>query len=602
MKNFSGVHFDESAKRRWRRIFKRRRRKAIQLGQQADEKIENLLIRRLERLVSVKRFIAIWVSLFVILIFAAAIQFRGLSAYYQELRPVAGGIYNEGTIGRFSNANPIYTTGLTDLAVSRLVFSGLLKYDDDNNLIGDLAEKWELNAAQNRYTVHLKRDIKWHDGQKFNADDVIFTYKTIQNSEAQSPFFTTWRGIKVTKQNDHTVLFDLPNTLSSFPHALTNGIVPAHVLERIPPSQLRSAEFNSKPVGTGPFEWRFVSVSGSTIENRQQRINLSAYKHYWAGKPKLDSISIVTFNNETQVIDAFRKKQLNAIGGLNAIPADFFQDENIQVHATPLTGAVMAFFNNSQPKLASVNVRKALVSGTDTKRVGSILPYAVKMIDSPLLPSHLGYDPAITQLPYDLNLANQLLDAEGWVRGADGIRAKDGQALTFRLRSQSTQEYIRVAQFLQKQWQTLGVRVIPDYLSSEDLQRDAVSGHDYDILLYGVSIGADPDVFAYWHSSQANVTSSGHLNLSEFKSALADQSLEAARTRSDPAIRISKYKGFLSVWQQNAPALALYQPNFLYVTNGPVFGYERKSYNSGADRFYNVHNWMVRQERQTVKK
>lgn len=602
MKDFLGAPFDKSAKRRWRRIFKRRRREAIQLGQQADEKIENLLIRRFERLVSVKRFIATWVSLFVILIFAAAIQFRGLSAYYQELRPVAGGIYNEGTVGSFSNANPIYTTGLTDLAVSRLVFSGLLKYDDDNNLMGDLAEKWELNAAQTRYTVYLKQNIKWHDGRKFNADDVIFTYKTIQNSEAQSPFFTTWRGIAVTKKDDYTVFFDLPNTLSSFPHALTNGIVPSHVLKEVPPSQLRSAEFNSKPIGTGPFEWRFVSVSGSSIDNRQQRINLSANKHYWEGKPKLDSISIITFNDEGQVIEAFKKKQLNAVSGLSAVPTEFFHDDNIHIHATPLTGAVMAFFNNSQPKLASVNVRKALVSGTDVKRIGSILPYAVKKVDSPLLSSHIGYDPGITQLPYDLNLANQLLDADGWIMGADGVRTKGGQALTLRLRSQNTQEYIRVAQFLQKQWQKLGIRVVPDYLSSDDLQRDVISGHDYDILLYGVSIGADPDVFAYWHSSQASITSSGQLNLSEFKSTLADQSLEAARTRSDPTLRISKYKAFLSVWQQNAPALALYQPNFLYVTNGPVFSYERKSYNSGADRFYNVHNWMVRQERQTIKK
>lgn len=601
MKKIFGVLFDETAKRRWRRLFRRRKREAIQLGQQADEKIESLLIRRFDRLVSVRRFIFMWVSFFIILIFAGVVQLRGLSAHYQELRPVPGGIYNEGRIGSFTNANPIYTTGLTDLAVSRLVFSGLLKYDDTNNLIGDLAERYELNPAQTRYTVYLKKNIQWHDGPKFNADDVVFTYKTIQNSEAQSPFYTTWRGITVTKQDDYTVHFDLPNTLSSFPHSLTNGIVPSHLLSSTPPSQLRSSPFNSRPVGTGPFEWRFVSVSGSTAESRQQRINLSSFKKYWEGKPKLDSISIVTFNSESLLIDAFKKKQLNAISGIDSVPEEFKDDENIKVHTTPLTGAVMAFFNNSQPILSSANVRRALVSGIDAKRVASVLPYPVKKVDSPLLTSHLGYDATVTQMGYDVNLANQLLDSEGWVKGPDGVRSKDGKALNLHLRSQETQEYTKVAQFLQKEWAKAGVKVTVHYHSNEDLQRTFIAGHDYDILLYGVSIGVDPDVFAYWHSSQASISSSGHLNLSEYKSTIADQSLEAARTRSDSALRVPKYKSFLTAWRQDAPALALYQPNFLYITNGPVFGYERESYNTGADRFYNVHNWMVRQERQTVK-
>lgn len=601
MKQILGVIFDKSAKRSIRRVFKRRKRDAIQFGQQADEKIESLLIRRFDRLVSVRRFIVVWVLLFVVLIGAAVIQLRGLSAYYQELKPVAGGIYNEGTLGNFTNANPIYTTGLTDLAVSRLVFSGLLKYDDNNNLSGDLAEKWDLNAAQTRYTVYLKRNIEWHDGQKFSADDVLFTYKTIQNSEAQSPFYTTWRGINITKQDDYTVNFDLPNTLSSFPHSLTNGIVPAHLLEKIPSSQLRSAAFNSKPVGTGPFEWRFVSVSGTSIESRQQRINLGAFTKYWQGQPKLDSVSVITFNDETELINAFKKKQLNAISGLNSAPAEFISDDNIRIHATPLSGAVMAFFNNSQPILSNPNIRRALVHGIDGKRVGAVLPYSVKKVDSPLLASHLGYDPSVVQLPYDINAANKFLDTDGWVRGPDGIRSKGGQILNLHLRSQNTQEYTKVAQFLQKEWVKLGVKITVNYHSNEDLQRTFIAGHDYDILLYGISIGVDPDVFAYWHSSQASISSSGHLNLSEYKSVLADQALEAARTRSDPALRISKYKGFLTAWRQDAPALALYQPNFLYLSNGPVFGYDRDSYNTGADRFYNVHNWMVRQERQTIQ-
>lgn len=600
MKDLFGTVFDETAKKRWRRIFKNRQKDAVSLGQHADEKIENLLIRRFDRLASVKRFVFLWVALFVLLIICGVAQYRGLSAHYQELRPAAGGVYNEGVVGTFTNGNPIYASGLTDLAVSRLVFSGLFKYDNNNNLVGDLAEKWELDAAQTSYKVTLKQNIRWHDGRVFDADDVVFTYRTIQNSEAQSPFYTTWRGIKVVKTDNHNVTFTLPNSLGAFPHSLTNGIIPAHILSDIPASEMRSAAFNSSPVGTGPFMWRSVTVSGNSPDERQQRISLVSYKKYWAGKPKLDSFSLVTFTSEAKLIEAFRSKQLNAMSGLTNIPQELRSDQTLNVKATPLTGAVMAFFNTSRPALASANVRKALVSSIDSRKVQSVLPYPVKKVDSPLLKGQLGYDESLAQAGYDFETAGKLLDQDGWVKTASGERAKDGVPLSVNLRSQNTQEYIKVAQLLQKEWGKLGVKVTPAYIASEDLQRNVISGHDYDILLYGISIGVDPDVFVYWHSSQA-ATSSAQLNLSEYRSAIADQALEGARTRADNELRAAKYKAFLAAWRQDSPALALYQPNFLYVTNGSVFGLDRKAYNAGADRFFNVHEWMVRQERQTVR-
>jgi ABC-type transport system substrate-binding protein len=86
--------------------------------------------------------------------------------------------------------------------------------------------------------------------------------------------------------------------------------------------------------------------------------------------------------------------------------------------------------------------------------------------------------------------------------------------------------------------------------------------------LYGISLGVDPDVFAYWDSSQASISSQGHLNLSEYKSKAADQALESARTRADAQLRVTKYKAFLTAWTNDAPALALYQPNMLYISGG----------------------------------
>jgi len=595
------VGINDATKRRFKRKLRRRRQDAIESVAQADQQIEKLLIRRFDKLVSVRRFTLLWLSLFVVLFFCTFFQIRALSPYYQTLQPIPGGLYNEGLIGSFTNANPMYATGAADTAVSHLVFSGLFKYDDTNQLVGDLASDYSLSANQLHYTVNLKHNITWQDGRPFSADDVLFTYRTIQNIEAQSPLYSSWQGITLTKSDNYTVNFSLPNPLSSFPYSLTNGIVPAHLLSKIPAEQLRSAAFNISPVGTGPFAWKFIEVSGTDPENRQQRISLSPFNHYWAGRPRLDGFSIITYSDDQHVIDAFEKKQLNAVSGLETEPEELLNDKTVQVYNTPLTTAVMAFFNNSRPILADANVRKALVGGVDRKQLVSLLGVPTRLVDGPLLKGQLGYDPSIAELPYSPDSANQMLDQAGWVRGANGQRYKDGQLLTLGLSSQDTASYTTVAQFLQQQWAKLGVRVVPDYRPSDEVQASVIGSHSYDILLYGINIGVDPDVFAYWDSSQASLTSQGHLNLSEYKSSAADQAIEAGRTRSDPAIRAVKYKAFSTTWVHDAPALALYQPNYLYITRGPVFNYERTADNSSIDRFYNVDNWEIRQQRQTLK-
>jgi peptide/nickel transport system substrate-binding protein len=591
---------DDQPKKRSRGRFHRQRKSAVALGQQADQKIERLLIRRFDRLISVRRFVLLWVMLFVALIFAGVYQYRNLSPYYQTLKPVSGGLFTEGLIGNFTNANPLYASGAADTAVSRLVFSGLFKYDVNNHLIGDLAKNYTLNENQTSYSVHLKPHLKWHDGKPFTADDVVFTYKTIQDISAQSPLFSSWQSINVIKKDALTVDFDLPNALSAFPNSLINGIIPYHLLKDTPAEQLRSAQFNTAPVGTGPFEWKFIEVTGGKSDTRQQRVSLSAFKDYQAGRPKLDGFNLITFSDEQHMLQAFEAKQIGAMSGLETVPEKIADDKSLEVYLTPLTTAVMAFFNNSTPILKDPLVRKALVLGTDRSQLSSLFENPVQLVDSPLLKGQLGYNHKLAEPPYDLKAANQILDDAGWKRGTDGMRSKDSQPLTFVLSAQDSPTYTKTAQFLQNQWKKLGAKVQVRYYDREELQTSIVGNHDYDALLYGISIGVDPDVYPYWDSSQASITSQGHLNLSEYHSSAVDQAIEAARTRADPAIRAIKYKIFLSQWTKDLPAEALYQLNYLYISRGPVFNYERKSAQSGVDRFYNVNNWMVRQKHQSA--
>jgi peptide/nickel transport system substrate-binding protein len=593
------ITVDDDKKRLWKKNYRKRKKNALMLGHQADEHIEELLIRRFDRLVSVKRFVILWLMFFGFLFFGVVVQLRALGPHYQTLKPVPGGIFSEGLVGNFTNANPIYATGAADLSTSRLIFSGLFKYNNDNQLTGDLAKNYTLDESQTRYTVNLKKDIHWHDGEPFTAEDVVFTYQMIQTIEAQSPLYSSWQGIKVTKKDNYTVYFDLANPLSAFPYSLTNGIIPAHSFKGISPVSMRTAPFNSRPVGTGPFEWKYVEVTGKTDSNREQRISMAANGNYWDGKPRLDGFNLLVFSSEQNLISAFNNKQMNAMSGLDSVQDYFKNDKSIHIYNTPLSSAVMTFFNNSHPVLNEPTVRRALVSSVDRYGVSNILEYPVKVVDSPLLSTQLGYDPSVVEASYNLDNANQLLDKAGWVRG-ENVRTKDGKPLKLTLAAQDSPAYSQVAKYLQSQWSKIGVRVDVRYYGGDDLQKAVIPSHDYDILLYGISLGVDPDVFAYWDSSQASLSSQGHLNLSEYKSKAADQAIESARTRADSDLRITKYKVFLNAWVSDAPALALYQPNMIYVSRGPVFNYERKEANRSTDRFYNVNEWMIRQRHQTL--
>jgi peptide/nickel transport system substrate-binding protein len=565
------------------------------MGVQAEDQIERLFFRRLNRLVDVRRFIVTWILLLVLLIGGLVAQTRGLTNYYQKLSPVPGGTYTEGIIGSYTNANPLYATDAVDSAVSRLIFSGLLKYDKDNHLVGDLADKWAVDEREVKYTFHLRPNITWHDGTPFTSEDVVFTYKTIQNADAKSPLFTSWQRVVIEAPSPRTVVFTLPSALSSFPNSLTNGIVPKHLLAATPANQLRSIRFNSiDPVGTGPFRFERVEVTGITPEARSEQIALSANENYHSGPPKLQRYVIRSYHNESQLIDALKRQELNGAAGLSSLSDELRTLSGVHAYNVPLTGEVLVFFKTTSEVLQDVKVRQALIKATDQNDIVANLGYPVISARGPFLASHLGYNKDLVQFTKNIDEAKKLLDDAGWKLNGQGIRQKDNKTLSFRLYAQNRNEYAYVTQKLQMQWREIGVQAEVLLQPDSELQT-TVANHAYDALLYGISLGVDPDTYAYWHSSQADVRSLNRLNFAEYKSTAADKALEAGRSRSDPALRTIKYRPFLESWRNDAPAIALYQPRFLYITRGELFGFDGNEMNSATDRFSNVDHWMVRQ-------
>lgn len=578
-----------------RRVLRRQKRQLETVTAQADDDIDRHVLRRFGNLMAVRRFVLVWSVFLVLLGIGALWQVRAMDKHYLTTAPASGGTYREGIIGSLTNLNPLFATTSVDSAAARLIFSGLFKVAPSGKIVGDLAKSYSVSENEKVYTVKFKEGVRWHDGTDFSVDDVVFTYKSIQNADVRSPLYESWRGIGVKKIDDTTVEFTIPNTLSSFPYALTNGIVPRHLLAGVAAADLRSATFNNtKPVGTGPYKFTTLEIVGNNAENRQERLALAKNEDYFEPMQGPDNVVLQAYPNQEAMIEDFEARAIQSMVGLSSLPEEYAADESVKLVSVPLASAVMAFFNNSSPMLTDAKVRMALVQSVRTDELRGLLGYSAVAVDSPFLKSHFSYDPDITQQPFDPVNAAKLLDEAGWLQQTDGGRTKDGKPLKIRLVSQSLSEYAAIAQRLQQNWKEAGLDVEVILQPEEDIQSGAIARHDYDVLLYGISIGHDPDVFAYWHSSQMDPNAPTRLNLSEYKNDVADEALEAGRTRSDPSLRKVKYKPFLEVWRNDAPALAIYQPRFLMIVRGTFEGFEDGQLNIPTDRFFSIGSWKIR--------
>ncbi len=598
--------FNRSTKLRFRRAFKRRKRNVEDITLNADDSIERNFFRRLNRLSNVRRFVIAWLLFVVLLSGGVVAQNELLGNQFLIRQPQAGGTYTEGVVGSFTNGNPLYAGNSVDGSVARLVFNGLFKYDERNKLVPDLADGYTLNDRASEYTVRLKPNVVWHDGEQFNADDVVFTYKRIQEIDVRSPLFSSWQGIIVKKVDEFTVVFTLPSSLASFPYSMTNGIVPEHKLKDIPASQLRGDAFNTTGlIGTGPFQLSSLDVSGLTPDEREETVIMRANEKYFIGKPQLKNFILRSFRSKERLSNALVAGTIDGASGLDTMPTELISKFDYTEYNIPLNGQTMVFFRTTEGILADVKVRQALAYSISQPEILGNLQYPVLPVSGPLLKNHIGYNPEIVQRLDNPVEAERLLTEAGWIPDPmkEGLRKKGDQYLMFTLTTLDSAEHVSVAEILKKQWNGLGVEVRVQPQQSDQLEQIILPAdkREYEALLYGIGVGSDPDVYPFWHSSQITMGST-RLNLSEYKNPVADAALEAGRTRTDVAARTARYKPFLEAWRSDVPAIGLYQPRYYYVARSSMAGFTARQLNGAVDRYSNVYNWTILTERQAVGK
>ena len=575
-----------------RRVYSKRQKQAKHLSRQAEDNIEKLIFGRFEKLIVVKKFVSLWILLWLLLASITLWQITSLTSYFQTIQPVPGGIYNEGILGTVTNVNPIYATREVDSSLSKLIFAGLFTHNNQNQLVSCLASSYSVDSNETTYTVKLKPHLSWQDGQPLTAKDVVFTIDTIQNPDAQSPLYSSWLGIKVSALNASTIQFKLPNPLASFPYNLTVGIIPQHLLASIPPVDLRSAPFNTfSPVGAGPFAWHAIQVNGNTPQTASEQIALTPFKNYVLGQPKLSEFIVNAYANKNQLTQSFNQGQLTAIAGLDHVPRQLQNLSALQIHSPLLTAGNYVFFKTSSGLLSDVKIRQSLVLAANPAAIIARLSYQTIPVNEPLLIGQLAYNPKYAQVTDNVKQAQAMLSQDGWLKSKNGYLYKNNQQLAFNLIATDTPENKLIGDMLKSQWLAVGAKVSLVF-ESANTYATTLQDHNYDSTLDGISIGNDPDVYVYWDRSQYQPSSTG-LNLSEYDSLDASQALEAGRTRLNPPLRVIKYQPFLADWQKDAPALGLYQPRVMYITRQTVYGLSDHEINASKDRFDNVQNWEI---------
>lgn len=550
------------------------------------------IVGRLDNIRSVRRHIIGWLVLVGLLIVAVAAQLIWFQRNYQVASPSEGGTYAEAVLGPINTLNPLYAGTSAELSASRLLFSSLYTYDTTGRLQSDLAESAVVDESQTTYTVKLRQDAKWHDGTNLTAADVAFTIDLMKDPETRSPMSVNWRDVSVRALDTYTVEFKLPVVYAAFPHALTFSVLPEHLLGDVQRATIRENTFSQEPVGSGPYSFRVTQMID--INGEEKIVSLAASPDYYKGAPLIENFDLRAYTTQEQIVEALQAGEVNAAADLSLNGASQVDTHNYDVYSHAINNGVYAVFNTSTPILKDKAVRQALQVATDTPAIRKSFTLTPPALDLPFIATQVDGNDLPKAPQADSTKAAAMLDAAGW-KLEGGVRKKDGQPLQFSVVTTKNSQYEKALETLAGQWRKLGVVVNAKIVDTNDpaasFTQAILQQRSYDVLLYELSIGADPDVYAYWHSSQIGVNG---YNFANYASAAADASLASARARLEPELRSAKYKAFAKQWLEDAPAIGLYQSVAPYVVNKSLQATERDTrLVSSQDRYTNILYWSV---------
>lgn len=531
----------------------------------------------------------IWFLIFIIILGGGGLTAR---IYFKTTTPVPkiGKIYTEGALKEPRAINPLYAAQDTDRDLARLIYAGLFTYDGKGKIIPDLAESYEISPDGKNYTVRLKKNIFWHDGQNLSADDIIFTVKTAQNPLYKSVARANWQGVEAEKIDQETVRFSLRAPYAPFMENMTLGILPRHLWESINPEQALLHELNLKPVGAGPYKYSaFKNAPDGSILWYELKRNAQYHRE----GPYLAKIIFMFFKNEAGLLTALNRGSIDGFGP--AGNTNFLeQDQTKSIHTIQMPRLFSLFLNDKKnTALADKKVRLALNLGINKTELAQKTAGGAIPAYSPL--PFFAYE-VQESAAYDPEKARQVLEQAGWKTQKNSWREKKTKEkgkeivvpLNFKLVTIDSPELLRTADFIKQQLGEIGISIEIEKKSFNDLESQSLRPRNFETLLFGQVYGFEADPFAFWHSSQ--IKDPG-LNIALYANKKADQVLEETRRLADPAERKKKYEEFSNLVMSDLPAIFLYSQLYSYLLPADIKGVNLAKISLPADRFNEINTW-----------
>ena len=563
-------------KKRGQKIIRKFSRASLKASAEGKEHIKENFIARLGNVKKIRLLVLEWGLLVVVLILLSVAQAFWFGESYAVNTYVDGGTYIEATIGRVSSMNPLFATTSSEKVLSKLMFATLVADDYSGHPGPELANTVRYDSEGKIWRIHLRDGLLWSDGEPITNRDVMFTVELIQNPAVSTIFTANLEGVKVHEEENGDIVFELPSAYADFESALAFPLVPEHILKDTPLKTLVEANFSKTPVTSGAFS--FNAVQGTKEDERVYY--LTANQNYFLGKPMVSSFAVHTYENEENVVAAVNAGEVTATAEIDGKEAVQVVSENYNKRYSKISSGVFAFLNNSRGTLASADMRRAIRLGLNLPEIRAAAPDTTAL-DFPILDSQI----QLSNLP-------SIPTGDAATAQEKITELSGGETINLEIATVNSGYLPEVTAKLAENLEALGIKCsVSVYAESQEFVANIVSKRNYDILVYGVELGADPDPLAYYHSSQAKASG---MNLSNYRNSLVDDLLIGARGTMDETLRARKYEKFLEYWATDVPAIGLYQSNMTYMYSKNVRTYdESNTLTTALDRFSNVEDWAV---------
>jgi len=517
--------------------------------------------------------------------------------------PVEGGAYTEALVGQISRLNPLLDNGnQVDRDIDRLLYRGLVTFDGRGLPQPDLAEGWSISADGTLYTVTLRDDAVWHDGEPVTSDDVIYTFSQFQDPDYPGPsdLVDMWKAINIIRLDDRTVQFQLPEPFAPFLDYLSEGLLPDHLLRGAQIEDLVNHPFNLEPVGTGPFKFDRFLLDGDRITG----VALTAFDDFYGGRPYLDRVEFHTYDTPEAALQAERQGVDQGLSQVDPTELpEVLPDPELNQYSARLSRSGVVFLNLKDPEkdfLAEKPVRQAMLMAINRQwLIDQALEGQGVVAVGPLLPGSWAAPAELEPLPFDPDQAAALLDGAGWTLptgatpgSAEYVRSnKDGKPLSLTLSYADEPQATQMAQLIAGNWASVGIQTELQAVDPQTLLPDHLESGDYQALLTEIDFDPypDPDPYPFWHDTQIE----GGQNYSGFDDRNSSIWLERARTTPDIGKRTEYYRSFAHRFRDQVPALFLYHPVYNYAIDKNVQGVSIGPLVDPSDRLAGIGGWYL---------